>query len=944
MKDRLSHLIKYIRCACLILICTCRSTLPASITAQVPETPEIRYNWEQQFYGYLNGQRSLLFSHEMRNSKLAFVDINGNGLLDIFVGQENGEIAFFENKGTPKEPDFVLITQQYRAVFEVMRGGRKTRIRNVISVGARSAPALIDIDNDGDHDLFIGAEDGRIWFFENIGNNRIPVFKLVTSSYEGINVGPNAVPLFADINLNRKFDLMVGTVEGKVWLMTNEGTRKRADFRKKPPKLILALGLETHAAPALIDWDNNGVLDLLVGQKNGTLSLFRNQGTPFSPDWIFAENNFQLIDIGGESAPCIVDIDGDGDADVVIGSANPTVFLYENRKQDEQSLLWNISNNLFHFHKLVVTGQRASIAAGDLNGNGLLDLIVGEAKGNLNYYQNQGTATEPNWVLQTEELISVTGIENSVPTLGDINGDGLLDLLVGNKEGQVVLVLNQGTPQSPRWVISDQTYFQIDVGSNSVPRLIDLDGDGLLDLIIGNFAGRVIRYMNKGTQQAAVFRLASTRFGSAKTEQNAVPAFFDWRQNGSYDMILGGQNGKLQLLLSPGPKADENAIWESDEKALFAFDFYSHSHPYFMDYNGDGKPDLLVGNEHGDFRLLINQGTEGVGADPNAMVDNSIDPQTGSLVVEEVEGPLRIEIEDMIEDSDAEPREFFTIETLAPLTTRVEPVFVSTPIVLVRNQTITRSVPTFGDLDQDGSLDMLIGTAQGRVLYYQNVGSDTESVFQLISEDYLDTGRLKNTAPLLYDLDGDGDLDIILGTGDGRLLFYENRGSAEIPVYVLQSDFFNNIWLERDAKPAVADLDNDGLTDLLVGSFLGRLTFIHNASARFEVIRRDFQGIKVNLAAAPSFADINNNGKLELVVGSDNGRIHFFRNDHDNLSSPWRQDDQIAADIRFPQGSTPVLIDIDYDGDLDLVLGTESGRVLFFRNDAIIREELLPQS
>ena len=262
---------------------------------------------------------------------------------------------------------------------------------------------------------------GKSGFFKNFGNNLSPVFRLITSKYNNIFPGRNSVPIFADVNLQRKYDLLVGTVEGKVWLYVNEGTRKKANFQKYPPTKVVEFGLETHASPSLLDWDDDGDLDLVVGQKNGTLSLFINKGDRFFPKWVLAEQNFQLIDIGGESAPCFFDIDNDKDADLIIGSANPTVFHYENRLQNKKRILWNISTNLFKFHKLIVTGRRAGIAVGDLDSDSDLDVVVGEKTGNLNYYENQGTAKKPNLVLKTEELLFMTGIEHSTPTMGDID-------------------------------------------------------------------------------------------------------------------------------------------------------------------------------------------------------------------------------------------------------------------------------------------------------------------------------------------------------------------------------------------------------------------------------------------------------------------------------------------------------------------------------------------
>lgn len=901
---------------------------------------EIQYKWEQQYYGTLNGEKSLLFSHEMRASKLAFADIDDDGDKDIFVGQANGEIAFFENQGNRETPNFVLITQQYKAIFEIRKQGRRTKIRNVIDVGERSAPALIDIDDDGDYDLFIGSDEGRIWFFENQGNNLIPVFKLITSKYEGIDVGRGSIPIFADVNLQRKFDLLIGTVEGKVWLFYNEGTRKRANFKSRKPEKILEFGLETHASPGLFDWDEDGDLDLIVGQKDGTLSLYLNEGTIFSPKWVFSERNFQLIDIGGESTPTFVDIDNDGDDDMVIGSANPTVFLYDNRPRGESRSLWNISTNLFRFHKLVVTGNRASIAAGDLDNDGDLDLIVGEASGNLNYYENVGTPKEPDWVLRTEELIYITGMENSAPVLGDIDGDGDLDMLVGERQGQIALIINQGSPESPSWILRDQAYFQIDVGSNSVPRLLDIDEDGDLDLLVGNFAGRVIFYRNNGTKTEPNFAVESTRFGSAKALRNAVPAMFDWSQDKNPDMILGGEEGKLQLLLSPGkPDEDSNAIWEANEKAFFTFDFYSHSHPFVRDINGDGKLDLLVGNNYGDFLLYINGGQEGVKKETQQVVDNSIDQKEGSLVVQDVEGPVEIDIDEPSALEDETFPEVTLVDPLEVQKIQIDPKFNSTAVPLILNELISKSTPTLGDLDQDGDLDMLVGSSAGSIYYYENQGTEREWDFRLITENYVDTRGEQNTAPLLTDLDQDGDLDLIVGTKQGRLRFFDNQGSTEEPRFVEEKSFFGRVWLNGDAKPTAIDLDNDGIKDLLVGNFRGRLVFVRNDSARFSIIRRDYRKIDVDLGAAPFFADLNNSGTPELMIGTDAGRIAFLKNDQPDLSGAWVPIDKFGGNISFHQGSVPVAVDLDADGDLDLVVGSESGRVMLYRNDALAREE-----
>ncbi len=902
----------------------------------------VKYKWQQQYYGQQAGKQSLLFARQMPNSKLAFADIDGDGDQDVFMGQKNGEIAYFENKGSDIKPEFVLITQQYKAIFELKKKGRKVQVWNKIDIGERSAPFLVDIDFDGDYDLFIGTAEGRIWHFENRGNNLIPVFKLVSAKFQNITIGKNLVPIFFDVNLSRKFDLLVGSVDGKVWLYTNNGTRKKPDFKSSKPVNVVTFGLETHAAPGLVDWDGDQDLDLVVGSKNGTLTLFTNEGDRFFPDWKLSEERFQRIDIGGESAPVFMDLDGDHDDDMVIGSANPTASLYENRTQAGAHVLWNITTNLFNFNKLVITGTRGSIATGDLDGDKDLDLIVGETTGNLNYFENISKTKAPDWILKTEDLIYMTGMKNSAPTLGDLDGDGDLDLLIGERSGQVAFVENIGTPQKPEWKLQDKTYFQIDVGSNAVPRLHDYDKDGDLDLFVGNFTGRVILYKNKGTKKAPIFALESTRFASAKVERNSVPAFFDWNQDQFLDLVLGGLDGKLMLHMSPSAETKDNLNWEVDDKSLMTFEVDSLAHPIFDDFNGDGDPDLLIGNDEGDFLLYLNMGVEKEDEALQVIVDNSIDSKSGSLVVENVEGPIELDISEDVEQDEEEELEI-TEESMAIGQIQeeiqvVDPKWVRVSIPLIRNDRIRRSTPTFGDLDLDGDLDMLVGTRTGNVFYFENVGNDQEWEFTERSDDYLKTKHLRNTSPLLTDLDQDGDLDLILGAYSGQLSYYQNQGTNEEPRFVLDKAFFRNLWIGENAKPAVLDLNGDSVLDLLIGNLWGKLIYVKNDSDRFVIIRRDYQLVDIGIGSTPAFSDLNNSGKPELLLGSDAGPVYFLRNTQDNYSGKWELLEDYGGKMHFPKGSTPVGFDLDADGDKDLITGSDVGLIFMYRNDAITRE------
>jgi len=248
------------------------------------------------------------------------VDIDHDGDLDVFVGANNGNSYYFENTGTATNSAF---TDAQTSPF------------GLIDIGASSAPTFADIDNDGDQDAFVGALDGIVRYFQNTGTAAAPVFAANVPNPFGLNdIGTSAKPVFADIDHDGDLDAFVGAFDGTVHYFENTGTAASPAFAAAIANLFGLTDIGRYAAPTLADIDGDGDLDALVGASDGNSYYFQNTGTAFSPAFAAAVTNpFGLTNIGNYSAPALADIDGDGDLDVLLGTASGDFQVYINALQ-----------------------------------------------------------------------------------------------------------------------------------------------------------------------------------------------------------------------------------------------------------------------------------------------------------------------------------------------------------------------------------------------------------------------------------------------------------------------------------------------------------------------------------------------------------------------------------------------------------------------------------
>jgi hypothetical protein len=277
-------------------------------------------------------------------------------------------------------------------------------------------------------------------------------------------------------------------------------------------------------------------------------------------------SNFVQLDTGQRASPHLVDIDGDGDLDLFAAGTN---FSFGQGYQGGPRFYRNVGNaTSYEFVEQmslmagVTQGYGTAPALADLDSDGDFDLLVvgGLFSGgayNMSYYRNAGNATVPQWARDTSTFAGLTTDGVAHAAFGDINGDTLIDLVVGDTYGGLTTYLNSGNATSPQWTASN-LLASIDVGGFSAPALGDINGDGDLDLVVGNGsisgqggngpAGLVLYEQTVSDSGQVVFvrrnLLNQLNVGPPHTATIVAPFLGDLDGDGDLDIQLGDVSGQ----------------------------------------------------------------------------------------------------------------------------------------------------------------------------------------------------------------------------------------------------------------------------------------------------------------------------------------------------------------------------------------------------------------
>ncbi|MBD1938919.1 FG-GAP-like repeat-containing protein [Microcoleus sp. FACHB-68] len=433
-----------------------------------------------------------------------FADIDGDGDLDAFVAARDGNTYYYQNMGSASAPAFA---------------NPQANPFNLTNVGYRAVPTLADIDGDSDLDAFVGEYYRNTYYYQNMGSASAPVFANPQANpFNLTDVGYHASPTFADIDGDSDLDAFVGARDGKTYYYQNTGTASAPAFAAPPPNAFNLTHVGSDASPTLADIDGDGDLDAFVGVWDGNTYYYENTGTALNPAFANPQANaFNLTNVGLDASPTLADIDGDGDLDAFVGESLGNTYYYQNTGTALNPAFANPQANPFN---LTDVGYSASPTFADIDGDGDLDAFVGAQDGNTYYYENIGTALNPAFANPQANAFNLTNVggEGASPTLTDIDGDGDLDAFVGAWDGNTYYYENIGTALNPAFANPQANAFNLtDVGSGASPTLADIDGDGDLDAFVGAADGIIRYYENEPT--------VSISAGTSPTEAGTVGSF-----------------------------------------------------------------------------------------------------------------------------------------------------------------------------------------------------------------------------------------------------------------------------------------------------------------------------------------------------------------------------------------------------------------------------------
>lgn len=522
--------------------------------------------------------------------------------------------------------------------------------------------------------------------------------------------------------------------------------------------------------------------------------------------------------------------------------------------------LWGFESNIFLSAVDVP-------ALADVSGDGDLDILTfGVIGGYINYYEKQTSKGELEYLLVDE--CWGKALEAST------NNNFILDVDCGPRKD--TLKVPTGGPFEP--ATHDKSQNRIHIGSTLLA--LDVDGDGDQDMVVGDVTYNTLVLLVNGRAEHNLETDSIIEVIHPWPQQHPVdielfPAAF------YVDMDADGVKELISAPFETSAAQKLNQVWlyentGTSEDPTFQFvkenflqdqmiDLGSRTSPAFFDYDGDGDEDMFVATV-GDYVITRDTADrivlfENVGNDTMPVFSRANNDYLG-----------------------LQPMSYIGL------------------------------YPHFGDADDDGDSDLLLGTSDGDILFYENTaGTGTAASFTLASNNYHQFDTIGDyTTPFLYDYDGDGLNDLLIGESYGNINYYRNTGTAGSPSYTLVTRFLGNIrtneirykytydnqgypvdtlfdgyYFPGMSSVTVADYTGDNEDELVTGGYNGEIMafpLLADPTAAWPQLDPLFYNYVLEEPVHEQFGSFSrpatgylwNDTLASLVIGVERGGLHYF--------------------------------------------------------------------
>jgi hypothetical protein len=614
-----------------------------------------------------------------------------------------------------------------------------------------------------------------------------------------------------------------------------------------------------------------------------------------------------------------IDFDFDGDNDLFIfDRSSDNIQLFENSLTNGVRSYVYINNGAAFFP----SDLRYRVALLDYDGDGKNDIFT-YGVGGVKVYQNIGNQTEGlKWKISKPLIYSdyngnPTNLFISsadIPAYVDVDGDTDIDILTFNLAGESVeyhknmSIELYGTNDSLNFVLKNQCWGKFKEDPISFNILLNNQTSPC-------FGGNVTNpefplFENEGSEVSV-----STH---PKRHTGSTLLALDFNNSGVLDLVLGDVSSpNLNLLINGGIEVNSNSAMISQDQ-----NFPSNSVPlnlqifpaaFYLDVDFDNVKDLIVSgnakNASHDYESVWYYKNFGTNTSPIFVYQTSSFLQEDMVEVGKGAMPTFVDLngdglEDMIVSNFFRYKEPLLKECVIyhfqntgsveiPELTYIEANFLN----LTNFNFGLKSSPSFGDLNGDGDIDVILGIENGTLAFFENIaGQGNTAVFSQpileikdVNQQIIDVGTY--AFPQIFDLNKDGLPDLIIGNKTGEIAYYENIGTVTNPIFEVKNDTLGNIDIAPFSSDAYATPHffkwND-TTYLLIGNSEGKLHFYTDIDGNldkgdsFNLVSDFFRGISVNAFSTCWVNDIDNDGKLDLFVGGDLGGV--FHYEHNQAS------------------------------------------------------------